>query len=131
MMFPASDPSCLFCARSQHKTLCESERFAAIFDNFPVNPGHTLVVPKRHEPNYFDLSFEEMEEAWTLVARAQRLITAEFGPDGYNIGINEREAAGRTVPHAHIHLIPRHFGDTDEPRGGIRRGLPGGVPDRW
>lgn len=130
-MGTATQDPCLFCDLSEHKTLCESEGFVAVFDNFPANPGHILVIPKRHVVSYFDLSPEEMGEAARLLAEAQRLVAAQFGPDDYTIGINDGPAAGRSVHHLHIHLIPRFAGDVPDPRGGIRQCMPGWEPGLW
>ena len=89
-------------------------------DGFPVSPGHTLVTPKRHVGSFFDLTPEEREAILALIDEAKKGVDAEFAPDGYNIGINDGQAAGQTVPHLHIHLIPRYKNDQQDPRGGVR-----------
>jgi diadenosine tetraphosphate (Ap4A) HIT family hydrolase len=105
--------------------MCESADAFAFADNFPVSPGHTLIVPRRHAAGYFDLTAGEQAELWALVNRCRGILEADYHPDGYNIGVNVGEAAGQTVFHVHIHLIPRYRGDVDNPRGGVRGVIPG------
>ena len=93
-------------------------------DAYPVAPGHTLVIPRRHVGSFFELHHSEQVAMLTLVDRARQGLEREFAPDGYTIGVNDGAAAGQTVPHVHMHLIPRHRGDVDDPRGGIRWVLP-------
>jgi diadenosine tetraphosphate (Ap4A) HIT family hydrolase len=85
-----------------------------------VSPGHTLVIPRRHIGSFFDLIPEERTDLLALLDEARKGIDAEFAPQAYNIGINDGPAAGQTVPHLHIHLIPRYDGDRPDPRGGVR-----------
>ena len=103
----------------------------AILDGFPVSPGHTLIIPKRHIASLFDASREEQAALFDLLAEMRQLLldptlspfTQRQGlqlPDGFNIGINDGDAAGQTVMHLHIHLIPRYTGDQPDPRGGVR-----------
>ena len=89
-------------------------------DGYPVSQGHTLIIPRRHVQSLFDCSTEERQALLALLDQAKAQLDAEFHPDGYNIGINHGEAAGQTVMHLHIHLIPRYKGDKDDPRGGVR-----------
>jgi len=89
-------------------------------DAFPVSPGHTLVIPRRHVGSFFLLEPDERFALLALVKEARRDLDAELHPDGYNIGINDGPAAGQTVAHVHIHLIPRYLGDIADPRGGVR-----------
>jgi diadenosine tetraphosphate (Ap4A) HIT family hydrolase len=89
-----------------------------------VSPGHTLIIPKRHVGSCFDLSAQEQDALFQLVRDQKQVLDAEFAPDAYNIGINDGPAAGQTVAHVHIHLIPRYQGDEADPRGGVRRVLP-------
>ena len=91
-----------------------------IRDAYPVSVGHTLVMPRRHVGSFFDLQQAERDAVFELLALARTALDAEFGPAGYNIGINDGPAAGQTVPHLHVHLIPRYDGDRDDPRGGVR-----------
>ncbi|MFH1436550.1 MAG: HIT family protein [Pseudomonadota bacterium] len=117
--------SCPFCKRlREDDIIAETKLAAAISDAFPVSPGHMLIVPKRHEPSYFGLTPEEVTAILELVNLAIEILDAERRPDGYNIGINEGAAAGQTVSHVHVHLIPRYKGDAPDPRGGIRWIMP-------
>jgi diadenosine tetraphosphate (Ap4A) HIT family hydrolase len=119
---------CPFCnLKVNGTTIIESNNGAfAIYDRYPVNPGHTLIIPGRHCADYFMLSPDEQSACWELVNRVRDIIDQRYHPDGYNIGINNLDAAGQTVPHVHIHLIPRYTGDVPRPQGGIR----GVIPDR-
>lgn len=115
----ASD--CVFCNLDKEKELIsETATAVAFLDSFPVNPGHTLIIPKRHIPNYFELSIHEQRALWLLVNRCKMLIQKRYNPDGFNVGINVGEAAGQSIFHVHIHLIPRYKGDVENPRGGVR-----------
>jgi diadenosine tetraphosphate (Ap4A) HIT family hydrolase len=96
----------------------------AIRDGYPVSPGHTLLIPKRHTGSFFDLSERERSDLLALLDRAKLALDDEFHPQGYNIGINDGPAAGQTVPHLHVHLIPRYDGDLPDPRGGVRWVIP-------
>jgi diadenosine tetraphosphate (Ap4A) HIT family hydrolase len=98
----------------------ENELAVAIYDNYPVNKGHVLIIPKRHFANYFDSTEEEIAAFYELIKKVKTLLDKDFRPDGYNIGININEAAGQTIFHLHIHLIPRYNGDVNNPRGGVR-----------
>ncbi len=124
--------ACAFCDGALgNERIGETDRFLALADGFPASPGHTLIVPRRHVESLADLAADEIGEAFGLVGEARALIDAAYEPDGYNIGINDGRAAGRTVDHLHIHLIPRYVGDVDDPRGGVRLILPGLSPDLW
>ena len=101
-----------------------------IRDGFPVSPGHTLVIPRRHVGSLFDLETRERDALFDLLAAARRDLESELGPAGYNIGINDGPAAGQTVPHLHVHLIPRFAGDRADPRGGVRWIFPE-LADYW
>ncbi|MFD0930972.1 bifunctional class I SAM-dependent methyltransferase/HIT family protein [Psychroflexus salinarum] len=96
----------------------------AFRDKFPVSEGHTLVIPKRKVSNYFDLSFREQSACWFLVNLIKADLQDQFNPDGFTIGININEAAGQTISHVHIHIIPRYEGDVENPRGGVRGVIP-------
>jgi diadenosine tetraphosphate (Ap4A) HIT family hydrolase len=91
-----------------------------IRDGFPISLGHTLVIPKRHVGSWFEITKDEQSDLFNLLERAKKALQGEFNPDGYNIGINDGPAAGQTVPHLHMHLIPRYKGDQEDPRGGVR-----------
>lgn len=112
---------CVFCGKLSSEILCENDFAKAFYDSFPVNRGHVLVVPKRHIATYFDASFEELDAMNRLVFIIKEKLTKLFQPDGYNIGFNVGEAGGQTVFHLHLHVIPRYFGDVENPRGGIRK----------
>jgi diadenosine tetraphosphate (Ap4A) HIT family hydrolase len=118
--------SCIFCdfTKGSHRIIAENELVWAVLDNFPVSRGHTLIVPKRHVEYFFDLSEAEVSAAFRMIKRVREQLDAEIQPDGYNIGVNNGEAAGQTVHHVHIHLIPRHRGDVADPRGGVRNIMP-------
>jgi diadenosine tetraphosphate (Ap4A) HIT family hydrolase len=115
---------CPFCTLKKSRILAESEFAAALIDAFPVTEGHTLVVPKRHVASVFDLSDEEQAAVWKLVAQVRATLTAQLKPDGFNVGVNDGAAAGQTVMHAHVHVIPRRKGDVADPRGGVRWIMP-------
>ena len=104
----------------------ENENALAISDIFPVNEGHILIIPKKHYVDYFDVSKDDREYLWDLIDECKQYLEDEYKPDGYNVGINCGEAAGQTVMHLHIHLIPRYSGDIENPRGGVR----GVIPDK-
>jgi diadenosine tetraphosphate (Ap4A) HIT family hydrolase len=93
-------------------------------DAYPVAPGHKLVIPRRHVESFFELQHAEQIAMLSLLDQARNDVELEFAPDGYTIGINDGAAAGQTVPHVHLHLIPRHRGDVEDPRGGVRWVLP-------
>ena len=115
---------CPFCPPYDRETL-ETNAFAlAIRDSFPVTRGHSLVVPRRHVASFFELTIEERIAILELLDRARAALDREFAPDGYNIGINDGAAAGQTVMHVHVHLMPRYKGDADDPRGGVRWIIP-------
>ncbi len=97
----------------------------AVRDAFPVSPGHTLVVPRRLVATWFDATRAEQHALLDLVEVVRRALDAERQPDGYNVGFNAGIAAGQTVLHLHVHVIPRYAGDVPDPRGGVRHVIPG------
>ena len=115
--------SCPFC-NLDRDCLIESDTAFAIYDGYPVSPGHALIIPKRHVANYFELSEEEQAACFRLLNEVKAMVQERYRPDGFNVGINVEEAAGQTVGHVHIHLIPRYWGDVGEPRGGVRGVIP-------
>jgi diadenosine tetraphosphate (Ap4A) HIT family hydrolase len=140
-------PGCPFCLPDDSKIILSNDHAIAIYDGYPVTPGHTLIVPKRHIASFFEATKEEQAAMLDLLAemreRLKSLPTSlseregenhhqplfdKVGslsvPDGFNIGINDGVAAGQTVMHLHIHLIPRYAGDTEDPRGGVRWIMP-------
>lgn len=119
-----SEASCPFCALPAERILLLADEALVIRDAFPVSPGHTLVVPRRHIGSFFELTDTERACMVELPAQAKAELDLSFQPHGFNIGINEGAAAGQTVPHLHLHLIPRYRGDAPDPRGGVRWVLP-------
>lgn len=117
-------PACPFCNLPPERVFGEASISLAFLDAFPVAEGHALVIPKRHVASIFDLPPEELAKLWEHVARVRNHLSDKLSPDGFNIGINDGIAAGQTVPHGHIHVIPRRKGDLPDPRGGIRWILP-------
>jgi diadenosine tetraphosphate (Ap4A) HIT family hydrolase len=104
----------------------EACKYAFVVDDaFPVSPGHTLVVLRRHTADFFDLTREETASLLQLLWRARIRLDSSLKPSGYNIGVNVGQAAGQTVMHVHVHLIPRYVGDTPNPIGGVRNVIPG------
>src|SRR5262249_55558206 len=116
---PLMDP-CPFCSIGASRILLESDSAVAIADGFPVTEGHTLVIPRQHVASLFDLPDEEQAAIWRLVAQVRAKLACELQPDGFNVGVNDGQAAGQTVMHAHVHVIPRRMGDVADPRGGVR-----------
>ncbi len=98
----------------------ENDLAVLIRDAYPVSPGHSLVIPKRHIGSWFEATPEEVSAMLELLEDGKTMLDASHHPDGYNIGINDGPAAGQTVPHLHMHLIPRFTGDVPDPRGGVR-----------
>jgi diadenosine tetraphosphate (Ap4A) HIT family hydrolase len=116
--------NCPFCPPAR-EVIMEHELCYAIYDQFPVSKGHALVIPVRHTGDYFSLDQETVRALWDLVTRLKEFLDKEYHPDGYNIGFNRGGAAGQTIDHVHIHVIPRYTGDMDDPRGGIRHCVKG------
>jgi len=117
---------CIFCRRDKLEIIAENELALAFKDRCPVSMGHSLVIPKRHVETYFDAGPEEHAAISSLVGQVSRFLQKDLNPDGYNIGANVGEAAGQTVFHFHIHVIPRYRGDVADPRGGVRKVIPSG-----
>lgn len=120
-----SKKECIFCNLDQNREiLAENDLAIAFYDAYPVNPGHTLIIPKRHVANYFELTEEECVAIQALLKIVKDTVEEKFHPDGYNIGVNVNEAAGQSVFHVHMHLIPRYIGDVENPKGGVRGVIP-------
>jgi len=115
---------CPFCTLPNERIFDSNTFGVVIRDGFPVSPGHTLIIPKRHFSSWFECTDEEQIGLMELLTKAQKILEKEFNPDGYNIGINDGPAAGQTVPHLHMHLIPRYKGDQEDTRGGVRWIIP-------
>jgi diadenosine tetraphosphate (Ap4A) HIT family hydrolase len=116
--------TCPFCTLGAGRIVLANELAAVIRGNFPVSRGHTLIISKRHVDSFFEVTGDERKAMLALLDSAKLGLDAAFHPDGYNVGINDGEAAGQTVPHLHLHLIPRYAGDREDPRGGVRWILP-------
>jgi len=111
---------CIFCNLRDERIIYECNHTIAFIDTYPASPGHTLVVPKRHIPTYFDASEDEILAIGKAVQICKEFLDNEFNPDAYNIGINNGEAAGQSIKHLHVHIIPRYMGDVEDPKGGVR-----------
>ena len=115
--------TCIFCAPDRLR-IAENEWAFASADGFPVSPGHTLIIPKRHAVTIFDLTDAEYASCFDLVKVVKSILEQQYHPNGFNVGVNCGEAAGQSVWHAHIHVIPRYKGDVENPRGGVRHVIP-------
>jgi diadenosine tetraphosphate (Ap4A) HIT family hydrolase len=133
------EQDCPFCTLGPERICAENDLAVAILDGFPVNPGHALIIPRRHIASFFEATKEERAALFDLLdevrVRLQDTLHVPFAdmegervPDGFNIGINDGAAAGQTVFHLHIHLIPRFVGDCEDPRGGVRKLFPDRAP---
>lgn len=118
------EKKCPFCDVS-NKIILENEYCFSMFDQYPVSPGHTLIISKRHISNYFELTDEEKNACWNLVEEVKTVLKEKYNPDGWNIGINCGSVAGQTVFHFHCHFIPRFKGDMENPEGGVRHSVEG------
>ena len=114
---------CVFC-NNVEQIITENEYWYAIYDKYPVSKGHTLLITKRHISSFFDLTSEEIEQMYDMIYYIKNKLDIEYFPDGYNIGVNCGRAAGQTMPHCHIHIIPRYNDDVENPTGGIRGVIP-------
>jgi diadenosine tetraphosphate (Ap4A) HIT family hydrolase len=115
---------CPFCTLPDGRVVEVNEYAVLIRDGYPVSPGHSLVIPKRHVGSFFEVTAAERAALLALLDKAKDFVEQDHTPAGYNIGINDGAAAGQTVPHLHIHLIPRYTGDQEDPRGGVRWVIP-------
>ena len=122
---PMTTPApCPFCFPAEDRIAFEDRLTRALWDAFPVSEGHLLLVPRRHVPTWFDATAEEKAALTAAIDRGRELIASRHSPDGFNIGINVGKAAGQTVFHLHVHLIPRYAGDVPDPKGGVRHVIP-------
>ena len=112
--------ACIFCKKSSESVI-ENKLAYAIYDEYPVNTGHMLIIPKRHFKSYFKATQEEIIAVHELILECKKMLDQKYSPDGYNIGVNAGYEAGQTIMHLHIHLIPRYKGDVEDPRGGVRK----------
>ena len=121
---PKKIPECPFCHLPADRIILTNDFAIGIRDGFPVSNGHTLIMPKRHVGSFFETTPDERTALLDLLDIAKNALATELQPAAYNIGINDGPAAGQTVPHLHIHLIPRYTNDESDPRGGIRKIFP-------
>ena len=118
-----TNPTCPFCALTKNpdaELLAKSTNSVAFYDRFPSAPGHVLVVPTIHVGRLCELPAPIAAELFDVVLQVQRTLQMNNPADAYTIGVNDGPAAGQTIPHVHVHLIPRRSGDTADPRGGVR-----------
>jgi diadenosine tetraphosphate (Ap4A) HIT family hydrolase len=115
---------CPFCQPDSEQIWFEDQTGFVLRDAYPISQGHALVIPRQHTVSLFQLPIDTQAALWQLVSEARRRIDEELRPDGFNVGVNDGEAAGQTVMHAHIHVIPRWTDDVADPRGGIRWVIP-------
>jgi len=121
------EQECFFCKlyeKELREIIVENKSFFCVNDENPVSRGHVMLVAKNHIASFFNLNDQQQSDYYNLLVEAQKVLEKEYSPDGYNIGINEGEAAGQTQNHLHIHVIPRYKGDIDNPRGGVRGVIP-------
>jgi ATP adenylyltransferase len=117
--------ACPFCSLKHSERVFHRDALIDVFwDGFPVAPGHALVVPRRHVAGWFDATPDEQAALVHGLDVARAAVLERYRPDGFNVGINIGEAAGQTVFHLHVHLIPRYLGDVPDPRGGVRNVIP-------
>ncbi len=115
---------CPFCRADEDSRFFNSELVKGVWDTYPLNPGHALLVPHRHIARWFDATTAEQTALAAAIEQAKTAIEEKYAPQGFNIGFNDRKAAGQSVPHLHVHVIPRYEGDVPDPRGGIRNIIP-------
>jgi diadenosine tetraphosphate (Ap4A) HIT family hydrolase len=115
---------CPFCTLPPERIIDENEHAVWIYDGFPLSPGHSLIIPKRHIGSFFEITTAEKIAIFNLLDLAKNVVSTEHLPNAYNIGVNDGPAAGQTVPHLHVHLIPRYINDVKDPRGGVRWVIP-------
>jgi diadenosine tetraphosphate (Ap4A) HIT family hydrolase len=127
-MSESSPADCPFCQMPAERILaCNTQAFA-VADAFPVSAGHTLIILRRHVPDFFLVTSEELAAIHELLGCMKAQLESGHHPGGYNVGVNIGATAGQTMMHVHVHLIPRYAGDVTDPRGGIRNVLPGKGP---
>jgi diadenosine tetraphosphate (Ap4A) HIT family hydrolase len=115
---------CPFCTLPEERIIDSNEFGVVIRDGYPISEGHTLIIPKRHVGSFFETTQGEKLALLALLESTQKQLKKELNPPSFNIGINDGKEAGQTVPHLHIHLIPRYESDMVDPRGGVRLIIP-------
>ncbi|MBU3827495.1 MAG: HIT family protein [Candidatus Anaerobiospirillum merdipullorum] len=123
MSTPLTTP-CPFCQLSGRQLIAANQYAVAFYDGYPVSPGHTLIVSRRHVASFFDLNKAERQAIDELIFKVKDFLSAKYHPDGYNIGVNVNVSAGQSIMHVHVHVIPRYQGDTPAPKGGVRGVIP-------
>lgn len=113
--------NCVFCMRPETEIVAENDLTLAFYDKYPVNEGHVLIIPRRHVESFFEATPQELAAVNELLFEVKDKLATKLNPDGYNIGVNVGEAAGQTIFHIHVHIIPRYRGDVPDPRGGVRK----------
>ena len=121
--------NCIFC-HLDREILVQNELAVAVYDRFPVSPGHSLVLPRRHAVTIWDLTETEYDACFRLVRQLRPILESRHRPHGFNVGANCGSAAGQSVWHAHIHVIPRFPGDSPDPLGGVRHVIPRKAPEK-
>jgi diadenosine tetraphosphate (Ap4A) HIT family hydrolase len=116
--------TCFMCSIESSAIVAENDLALAFRDSFPVSPGHTLVITRRHVRDWFQATRDEQVAILDLIDQVKKQLDDQLHPDGYNIGFNAGQAAGQTIPHLHVHVIPRFEGDVDDPTGGVRLVIP-------
>ena len=111
---------CAFCTLPQGRIRHANALAVAIDDAYPISLGHSLIIPRRHIASLFETTEDEREALWELLHAVRAKLSASSNPDGFNVGVNDGVAAGQTVMHLHVHLVPRYTGDKPDPRGGVR-----------
>ena len=118
---------CFFCKiqkQDDEKKVVENEDFFSRYDDFLISAGHCEIISKQHVVSFFELNLQQLQNLYELLNKTKQIVQKKFNPNGFNIGINEGEAAGRTIDHLHIHLIPRYKNDVPNPAGGVRNVIP-------
>jgi len=117
---------CIFCQKliEKEEILYENDSVFVVYDSFPVNEGHVLIITKRHIKDYFETTKQEVADIDNALKHMKKVLDETYHPDGYNIGMNCGQTAGQTIMHLHVHLIPRYQFDTKNPKGGIRGVIP-------
>ena len=116
---------CKFCEGiEKDRIILETSEWIAFYDAYPVSKGHVLLVSKEHFNTFFDLPPRLYDSLMFRLQYIKEILDNKFHPDGYNIGCNCGEAAGQTINHFHLHIIPRYKGDCENPRGGVRGVIP-------
>jgi len=116
--------TCPFCNPLERDIIVQNSICYERYDRYPVNPGHTLIIPFRHVPNVFNATSEEVNAIWNLIQVGKKIIDATYSPDGYNLGVNVGEVSGQSIQHFHVHMIPRYTEDVEDARGGVRNVIP-------